>query len=1102
MKHLNLINFCIAFLLNAIFGLTVSGQSTNPAAASGYLGDDQEFWDNTPHLILPPESDNWDLPTEVDNSLLMYFPRTIIDDEIWREIYIQNGNGACAGVSTVHYTLTYELNRVRELYGLPLENKYPANFTWNFLNGGVYAAGSSFTGNLNILKTNGCPNGVEWGVWDPADYTRWMHGYDKYFSSYQNRIESHSQISPMYNPEKHELMKHWLANHNEGAETGGLIVFSNYGACTSTVDLVPPSNYAGDKAVVEWGTACYHAMTIVGYCDDVMWDFNEDGQYTNDVDLDNNGVIDVRDWEIGAFIVVGLGHYDYAQKGFVWVMYKTMAECTDQSAIVEHVDDGYEPLIEIKGELVHNKRNNIWVRMAEGDNANSTPPPTYSQDWRNTFFKNAGGANVMQGIDNDPWLEFSLNYGYYFAQDDFGKIFFNVKSNSSEAGTLEYWTLVDRRWGEVFELDYPVTNINLPVNSDLVFEIPYDLIPHETNIDADLSLFSDMVSRFNPTVVNGATLTVEDGVQIDMYESEIHINEGSSLVLEDNVTFLVKKGICKLVIDGNVSIGSNVSFIAEEDAQLHIKINNTSLNLVINNAHIERAAIISDIDELTISNSDFTDGGIHGFSGNFNIRNTQFNSSFVNILTADTENKLVSITDNCSFSGFQSAPAIHIQNYPNFKIDECSITDCSNAINLFNCGYGNKHQLISNCEITGNSQSGISVYHTSVDILHNKIANNISGIKCFNRSVVHIEGKKDNITQEIKDNEYNEVYASSGSFPHYFHWNLIQDDDNLPGDPLVNYSGNDDMELDVTNNCWGYNFNSEDDLYPYENYLWEPIWDCMSGSGSGIGSEAEGMYLAARGKIEAEDFTGAKADFQQLVLLYPETKYAQAALKEIYSLEAFVTNNYEYLKSYYITEPIIVNNPELAKLADFLANFCEIKLENWPTAIAWFENVIQNPVSMEDSIFAIIDLGYTYFLMENGGLKAAYTGNMIEHKPVSVKQFEEKRDYLLSLLPGDQLSKTMKESISLLKPGKLLQNVPNPFSGITQIWYQLEEESSIIVNIFDYTGKRIRSYSQGTMVKGAHFFEFSSDGLPAGIYFYSLEVNGKISDSKKMTVMR
>lgn len=257
MKQINLINFCIAFLISAIFGLTVSAQSNDPAAASGYLEDAQEFWDNTPHLILSPESDNWDLPTEVDNSLLMYFPWRInpANGQPQRQIYIQGGNGACAAVSTVHYTLTYELNRVREAYGLYYENKCPANFTWNFLNGGVFGAGSSFTGNLNILKTNGCPSCIEWGSCDEdnyeENYTLWMHGYDKYFSSYQNRIESHSQIYPMYNPEKHELMKHWLANHNEGAETGGLIVFSNYGACTSTVDLVPPSNYAGDKAVVE-----------------------------------------------------------------------------------------------------------------------------------------------------------------------------------------------------------------------------------------------------------------------------------------------------------------------------------------------------------------------------------------------------------------------------------------------------------------------------------------------------------------------------------------------------------------------------------------------------------------------------------------------------------------------------------------------------------------------------------------------------------------------------------------------------------------------------------------------------------------------------------
>jgi hypothetical protein len=40
------------------------------------------------------------------------------------------------------------------------------------------------------------------------------------------------------------------------------------------------------------------------------------------------------------------------------------------------------------------------------------------------------------------------------------------------------------------------------------------------------------------------------------------------------------------------------------------------------------------------------------------------------------------------------------------------------------------------------------------------------------------------------------------------------------------------------------------------------------------------------------------------------------------------------------------------------------------------------------------------------------------------------------------------------------------------------------------------------MEKGSHFIEFNADGLPSGIYFYSLEVNGVITDSKKMTVMK
>ncbi|MFU8844193.1 MAG: hypothetical protein ACNA7V_10350, partial [Bacteroidales bacterium] len=733
-----------ALIGSLVFSVFSFSQSTNPAEASGYEGDGQEFWDNTPHMILTPESEITILPVEVDNSLLMYFPRRINPQtgEIERQIYIQNGNGACAAVSTVHYTLTYELNRLRELYGLYEENKYPANFTWNFLNYGSYNQGSSFKDNLDILIQNGSPNCVDFGNCDPADYTRWMHGYEKYHNSHNNRISGYSQISPIYNPDNLVLMKHWLAHHNEGAETGGLIVFSTEGACTGTVNLPSQSAHAGEIAVVEWGTACNHAMTIVGYCDDIKWDFNGDGQLTNDIDLDGNGIIDVRDYEIGAFIVVGLGHYDYAQSGFVWVMYKTMAECTNQSVIVEHATENNPPKFEIKGMVTSNERKRLTFKIGKGDHANSGIPP-FPGSWKEAIFSNVGGSNPipMQGLGMDPWMEYSIDfYGHFAPTVEFGKIFVKLTNNpyANDNCTLDYWSIVDRRWNEVFELTYPVENTIIPPGTTVTYGIPYDLIPHETDIEEDLTLSSDMVSRFFPTVSNGAILTIEDGVNIDMYNSEISINPGSSLIIEDDVTFIAKKGICKIRVDGNLSTGSNVSFHAEEGAQLWLTIYNNDLNLTFENASFINTALIAYNNSNTIHQSTFENSGVYGFKGNLHITNSDFTGSFVKASDASQANRIVRV-EYCNFYGSSSTAAIDINNYPDFQIKNNVINDGAGGISLFYSGSG-RHHVVSNNWIMGNYLTGITSYYTRVDIIHNVIANNSYGIKCLDRSSVHIEG--------------------------------------------------------------------------------------------------------------------------------------------------------------------------------------------------------------------------------------------------------------------------------------------------------------------------------------------------------------------------
>ena len=658
--------------------------------------------------------------------------------------------------------------------------------------------------------------------------------------------------------------------------------------------------------------------------------------------------------------------------------------------------------------------------------------------------------------------------------------------------------------------DYQVrmTNENGQVLSSMlnhwdveVSALKHNYIPWYTTVIAATQQWpADEDVRGNIIVTNNSQLTFPADVEIPKY-ARIVVTEGATLEVKPNMKVDFNNHYCDILSFGDLIIGTGttieMSGTGTEPAIIHLL--NEGLDYSYSDVSFSKCKITGIPDNLNISNnSSFEYGGIQIEEANVSVSSTSFTNARFSARYARDKSGYVHITGNCNFTS--SEHAINIGDYPNFNIDNCNIINCNDAISLYNCGSGTQLQKISNNTISQNTAIGVLVYNTSVDILDNIIENNGFGIKSFNKSKVNIAGDFTIITQEIKNNDSYEVYASAGAFPYFFSYNLIMDD-NLPGDPMVKYSGTEEG-LDVRKNCWGTDYNLQNDLDPYESYIWNPVWECMSGGGSGIGSDAQTAYFAAMDMVESENYTGAKTGFQEIVVQYPATKYAQASLKELFSLEAFLDDDYSGLKSYYNSEPNITNNPDLERLAEFLINFCEIKLENYPTAIAWFENIIQNPETMEDSIFAIIDLGYTYFLMENGGLKSAYAGNLTEHIPASINQFTEKRDYLLSLLPEDTEKALPTESLNSLKEGELLQNIPNPFKGTTEIWYKLGKGSDVKISIHNNSGQLIRSYELGNQTKGNHHIEFSGNDLPDGIYFYSISINGQTTDSKKMTIIK
>jgi hypothetical protein len=82
------------------------------------------------------------------------------------------------------------------------------------------------------------------------------------------------------------------------------------------------------------------------------------------------------------------------------------------------------------------------------------------------------------------------------------------------------------------------------------------------------------------------------------------------------------------------------------------------------------------------------------------------------------------------------------------------------------------------------------------------------------------------------------------------------------------------------------------------------------------------------------------------------------------------------------------------------------------------------------------------------------------------------------------------------------QNMPNPFSSVSTIAYQLEKAGTVSLSVYDVTGKMIAEQSAGTQSAGQHTFEFNADNLSAGVYYYSIKVGENTSSAVKMVVIK
>ena len=377
------------------------------------------------------------LPSELDNSILPFMRPAFNQQGYWN-------CGQCAGVA---YNFTYEINLARGVIGDWIVNQYSQNFTYNFMNrAGDY--GVSYFNSFEAIKACGNPNLEDYGGMYNVLGKGWKSSYSLYENAMRNRIVDVYAID-VSTPEGLETLKYWLLDHMNGSEYGGLANF--YFGWGFSSNLPPESPDSGFQVVLESHPIATHAMTIVGFNDSVRYDVNGDGKFTNNIDLNEDGILDMKDWEIGAVKYINSTTYD---DGIGYMMYRVLAlesghgGIWNQQVHVLKVDAEYIPTASVRVKLRHNSREKIKLIAGISTNLDDNYPQ-HTMDF--PIFNFQGGDYYMQGLELDETykdIELALDISPLFSYLEDGqeaKFFIQVVENDKDntgKGEVLYYSLV------------------------------------------------------------------------------------------------------------------------------------------------------------------------------------------------------------------------------------------------------------------------------------------------------------------------------------------------------------------------------------------------------------------------------------------------------------------------------------------------------------------------------------------------------------------------------------------------------------------------------------------------------------------------------------
>jgi len=185
--------------------------------------------------------------------------------------------------------------------------------------------------------------------------------------------------------------------------------------------------------------------------------------------------------------------------------------------------------------------------------------------------------------------------------------------------------------------------------------------------------------------------------------------------------------------------------------------------------------------------------------------------------------------------------------------------------------------------------------------------------------------------------------------------------------------------------------------------------------------------------------------------------------------------------------------------------------------------VISYPSSMVDVSNVSFQLGEPNIAVENGQIRLSWinqsngSASVSPDMPVVVINGKTNSNYNGSdikfvIEPASHFCNYKGEEIDtrytlplITNSGSYLaSNYPNPFSASTNITYSLPVDAKVNISLFNQQGQMVRVIKDAVENAGTHNIVFDSNGLEAGIYYYTLKTSGTntINETKRMIITR